>query len=94
MDQRSYVNFGITNFDNIGTSLLSVFQIITSDTWYQQLCNFMDVDTPAFGGIYCILMIIIGQFFLLNLFLAVIVFSFIKSQKSEVQSEITMLKAE
>jgi hypothetical protein len=35
MDDRWYVNFGITNFDNLGTSLLSVFQIVTSDTWFQ-----------------------------------------------------------
>jgi len=54
----------------------------------------MDVDMPAFGGLYCMLMIIIGQFFLLNLFLAVIVFAFIKSQKPDVQNEIMMLKAE
>lgn len=34
LDSRGYINFDITNFDNIGTSLLTVFQIITSDTWY------------------------------------------------------------
>lgn len=80
MDKRIYVNYGITNFDNIWRSLLTVFQFITSDTWYPQLCNLMDVDIPIFGAIYSLLMIIIGQFFLLNLFLAVIVFAFIKSQ--------------
>lgn len=37
LTQRAYINYGITNFDNIGTSLLSVFQIINSDTWYEQL---------------------------------------------------------
>jgi len=34
IDRRYYINYGITNFDNIGTSILSVFQIINSDTWY------------------------------------------------------------
>ena len=58
--QRSYINWGITNFDNVFTSLLSVFQIINSDTWYGQLENMMDVDIPAFGMVYCVLMIIIG----------------------------------
>jgi cbb3-type cytochrome oxidase subunit 3 len=48
----------------------------------------MDVDLPAFGAIYCVLMIVIGQFFLLNLFLAVIVFAFINSQKKEIEKEI------
>lgn len=34
MDDRGYVNYGITNFDNLGRALLTVFQIVTSDTWY------------------------------------------------------------
>ena len=79
VDLRGYINFGITNFDHLGTSLLSVFQIINSDTWYQYLLNFMDVDIPAFGIIFVITMIIVGQFFLMNLILAVIIFSFIKT---------------
>jgi len=79
MDLRPYVNYGITNLDNIGRSLLTVFQIVTSDTWYGQMCNFMDADIPILGFLYCFLLIIVGQFFLMNLFLAVIVFSFVKS---------------
>lgn len=88
------MNFGITSFDNIITSLLSVFQIITSDTWHQQIYNFMDADIPFFGVVYCLFMLIVGQFFLLNLFLAVIVFAFIKSQQEDVQNEISALRKE
>jgi hypothetical protein len=44
----------------------------------------MDVDVPILGGFYCLSMIIIGQFFLMNLFLAVIVYAFINSQQKEV----------
>ena len=87
----NYINYGITNFDNLGTSLLSVFQIINSDTWYQQLINVQDVDIPIYGTIYCVLMIVIGQFFLMNLILAVIIFSFIKTQKHELEGEINAL---
>ncbi len=54
----------------------------------------MDVDSPFFGAVYCLGMILIGQFFLLNLFLAVIVFAFIKSQKAEYQIEVQILKEE
>ena len=54
----------------------------------------MDADIPAFGFLYCIIMMIIGQFFLMNLFLAVIVFSFIKSQKQDVENEIVALEIE
>lgn len=51
----------------------------------------MDVDIPFLGALYCILMIVVGQFFLMNLILAVIIFSFIKTQKQELESEIKAL---
>jgi Ion transport protein len=57
---REYINFGITNFDHIFSSLLTVFQIINSDTWSGQLMNFMDADIPMFGAFYCLMMIIVG----------------------------------
>jgi hypothetical protein len=34
MYERAIVNYGITNYDNIGRALLAVFQIVMSDTWY------------------------------------------------------------
>lgn len=54
----------------------------------------MDVDIPFLGAFYCILMIVVGQFFLMNLILAVIIFSFIKTQKQELESEIKALNDE
>ena len=54
----------------------------------------MDSDIPAFGAVFCIIMIIIGQFFLMNLILAVIIFAFIRTQKAELEGEITALKEE
>lgn len=94
MFRRHYINYGITNFDNIGFALLSVFQIITGDTWKDFLFNFYDSDIPTFGGVYVIMMIVVGQFFLLNLFLAVIVFAFVKQSQEELQEEIMQLNAE
>ena len=91
-DQRSYLNFGVTNFDNLGYALLSVFQMITSETWYYQLMNLMDVDYPILGGIYVFSIIIIGQFFLLNLILAVIIQAFIKSKEQIVEDELKLLE--
>ncbi len=54
----------------------------------------MDVENPYLGGIYCVIMILIGQFFLLNLILAVIIFSFIKSEKENLAAEIKAFKLE
>lgn len=33
IERSEYLNYGITNFDHIGSSLLTVFQMITSETW-------------------------------------------------------------
>ena len=58
------------------------------------MSNMMDVENPYLGGIYCVIMILIGQFFLLNLILAVIIFSFIKSEKENLAAEIKTFKLE
>lgn len=85
-DKNSYLNYGITNFDNLGNSLLTVFQMITSETFTAQLKLMMDVDIPVIGAMYTFLVIIVGQFFMLNLILAVIIDAFIKKQE-EVRHE-------
>ena len=51
----------------------------------------MNVDIPILGAAYTILMIVVGQFFLMNLILAVIIFSFLKTQKMELETEIKAL---
>ena len=78
INERAYINYGITNFDHLGGAFLTVFQMITSETWYPTLMNTMDVDIPLLGAFYSFGIIIVGQFFLLNLILAVIIQSFIK----------------
>jgi hypothetical protein len=76
---RPYIGYGITNFNNLGSALLSVNQIINSDTWYLQMEDMMNADIPIFGAAFCIILIVVGQFFLMNLILAVIIFSFLKT---------------
>lgn len=89
---RSYLNYGITSFENLGSSLLTVFLMITSETWNQQLTNLADVDFPIIGAFYCVLIIVVGQFFILNLILAVIIKAFMKSQHELLAKEIRMLE--
>ncbi len=55
------------------------------------MLNLMDADLPVIGVLYIFLIIIIGQFFLMNLILAVIIFSFIKSQKQFLENEVIAL---
>jgi hypothetical protein len=64
--------------------MLTVFQMITSETWYYQIALLMDIDFPFLGGLFCFGIIIIGQFFLLNLILAVIIEAFLKLHKEKI----------
>ncbi len=66
--------------------------MITSETWYLQIMNLMDVDIPILGAMYCFLVIIVGQFFLLNLILAVIIESFMRQHEQRLFQEIKDLE--
>ena len=76
--ERGYINYGITNFDHLGGDFLTVFQMITIETWYLTLMNKMDIYIPIISAFYSFAIIIVSQFFLLNLILAVIIQAFIK----------------
>lgn len=52
----------------------------------------MDVQSPAIGFVFAFSVIIIGQFFLLNLILAVIIQAFIKSREQSVEDELKKLE--
>ena len=58
------------------------------------MLNVMDSDLPIFGFMFNFIMIVIGQFFLMNLILAVIIFAFIKTSKKELEEEILALPEE
>ena len=66
--------------------------MITSETWYTQIVNTMDLDIPIIGGIYCFAVIIVGQFFLLNLILAVMIEAFKKSHEQRLQEALNLLE--
>ena len=67
------INYGITTFDNVAVSLLTVFQIVTTDGWTPIMYNLEDTEIPFMAAFYSILLIIIASFFLMNLILAVII---------------------
>ena len=64
-------NYGITSFDNIEYSWLTIFQCITLEGWTPIMYMAMDAVT-GWSVIYFVLLVFTGGFFLLNLALAVI----------------------
>ncbi|XP_051525705.1 voltage-dependent R-type calcium channel subunit alpha-1E-like [Myxocyprinus asiaticus] len=74
-------NDGITQFDNILFSVLTVFQCITMEGWTTVLYNTNDALGPTWNWLYFIPLIIIGSFFVLNLVLGVLSGEFAKERE-------------
>jgi voltage-dependent calcium channel L type alpha-1D len=65
-------NDGITNFDNFGLSMLTVFQCITNEGWTNLMYWMTDVNGPVSPTLYFISLVILGSFFVMNLVLGVL----------------------
>ena len=65
-------NWGITQFDNIGQSFVTIFQAVSEEGWTDIMYAVMDVDGTVSAYIVFMLLIFCGSFFLMNLFLAAI----------------------
>ncbi|KAL4124998.1 hypothetical protein PRIC2_008589 [Phytophthora ramorum] len=75
LDSATYnadMNWGFTNFDNIGSASLTIFQCITREGWSDIMYMLQDAGYGAVAVIYFVSFIIFGSFFMLNLTLAVI----------------------
>ena len=69
------INFGFLHFDDLGIGILSIFRVVTLEGWTQVMYNYMDAG-GFIAAIYFPILVVIGGFFLLNLFLAVIMEAF------------------
>jgi len=78
--------YGTNSFDNVGAALLVLFEIATGDSWETVLWAMMDVpategmqpvqDNSRWSGMFCIVFVFVGQLFMLQLFVSVIIDSF------------------
>ncbi|XP_040171810.1 muscle calcium channel subunit alpha-1-like isoform X2 [Anopheles arabiensis] len=73
-------NFGITNFDNFGLSMLTVFQCVTLEGWTDMLYYIEDAMGSSWQWVYFISMVILGAFFVMNLILGVLSGEFSKER--------------
>jgi voltage-dependent calcium channel N type alpha-1B len=84
-------NYGITSFDNIGYSMLTVFQCITMEGWTTMMYYTNDSIGNRFTWVYYIPLIILGSFFMLNLVLGVLSGEFAK-EREKVEGRAAFLK--
>ena len=58
-----------SNFDNIGWALFTVFQVLTAENWNNVMYSGMTAISP-WTCLFFVLVVIVGNYMLLNLFLA------------------------
>lgn len=73
-------NYGITNFDNFGLAMLTVFQCITLEGWTDVMYDIQDAMGSSWQWIYFVSMVILGAFFVMNLILGVLSGEFSKER--------------
>ncbi|XP_047731112.1 sodium channel protein type 11 subunit alpha [Prionailurus viverrinus] len=78
-------DYNYTNFDNFGWSFLSMFRLITQDSWeklYQQTLR----TSGLFSVFFFVVVIFLGSFYLINLTLAVVTMAY-EEQNRNVAAE-------
>jgi len=89
--------FGGWNFDNVGASLLTLFEIATGDSWEDIMWPMCDMpeaagDPPILDqsrayGLFAVIFTFVGSLFMLQLFVSVIIDSFNFSEGSGLMTE-------
>ena len=70
------LNWGITNFDNIGSAFLTIFQCITLEGWTDVMYMIEDAYSVWVAALYFCLCIVVCSYFLMNLTVAVMLDEF------------------
>ena len=73
------IMYGIPGFDNVAHGFLTIFQILTLESWVYLMYNYSDGGDGAISVIFFVLVVLIGAFFTMNLVLAIIVDQFAAS---------------
>lgn len=72
------------NFDEFGAAFITVFQVLTMENWQTVLYDSMRSSVSKFlVATYYIAWIFVGNFILLNLFLAILLDSFLGEEEEE-----------
>ncbi len=84
VSDNQLIDYGFLNFDNLGVGLIQVFRIVTLEGWSQIMYNYMD-SVGLFSSFFFPLLVLVGSYFMLNLFLAVIMETF--SEMTDLQKQ-------
>lgn len=75
------------NFDDFQSAFITIWQLLTIENWQEILYNGMRSPAGEFSCIFLVIWIIIGNFILLNLFLAILLDSFTEDSENIIKNE-------
>ena len=81
------LNFGFTNFNNLGTAFLTIFQCITLEGWIDVTNMYQDAYQSSFVVVYFLLCVIVCSMFVLNLTIAVMLLKYDELNEENDESE-------
>jgi len=77
------ISFDIANFNHLLTAMNTIFVMITLEGWTIVMYNLSDSSQTWMAVLFCILLVVVGSFFLLNVILAVIMDAFNQNIEAE-----------
>lgn len=81
------IMYNIPGFDNFVQSILTIFQILTLESWSYLVYNYSDTGDAEISAIFFTLVVVFGAFFTMNLVLAQIMDSFAQEEDKRLQKE-------
>lgn len=67
------MNYGLTNFDNVINSYITVYQTSTLEGWMQILEFYINRENQVIASIYFIALVIILHFLIMNMSIGVMI---------------------
>merc|ERR1719162_2851183 len=77
-DESKFGDDGIprANFSNFAWSFVTVFQVLTGENWNEVLYNGILATNFGLGVIYFVLLNLVGNYIILNIFMAILLGNF------------------
>ena len=76
-------NYGLTRFDNVLYSLLTVFQTATNEGWGKIMAMLMDGYNYYVSTVYFVVCVVVNYYLMVNLVVAVLLYNFTKARQQD-----------
>lgn len=75
------------NFESFGWSLVTVFQVLTGENWNEVLYNGIQATSFGQGVVYFVLLNVVGNYIILNIFMAILLGNFEEDDEEEEEDQ-------